>query len=206
VKAGETYILAFHASADGLEGCQGTLAFDARKLELVSLIEGAAERKDFGLSRSSEGLLALSWIGAVEAGQPLFSLAFRALADGRLSDWLSMGHQLLRAEAYTGQDEPVQLALQFSASAPAVGFELLQNIPNPFQGVTAIGFYLPEPGPAVITIVDITGKLFKQLRLDGTAGYNQVLLHRRELPAAGLLVYTVEAAGFRASRKMLALE
>jgi hypothetical protein len=203
LRAGEEYIVPFRAGERSLEAYQGILSFAADKLEWVEIIAGAATQEDFGTGRSAEGRLAMSWLGQAAPGQELFSLVFRAKADGLLSEWLRLAELPLRPEAYREPEGLLELALEFQPPRHAAAFELLQNMPNPFGEETVIGFHLPTAGPATLTITDALGKVRRVLRLDGQPGYNEIRLDCRELSGAGLLIYTLEAPGGRASRKMM---
>jgi hypothetical protein len=203
LRAGEEYSVPFRAGGRSLEAYQGILSFAADKLEWVDVIAGAATQEHFGTGRSAEGRLAMSWLGQAAPGQELFSLVFRAKADGQLSEWLRLAELPLRPEAYREPEGLLKLALEFQPPRHAAGFELLQNTPNPFGEETVIGFHLPAAGPATLTITDALGKVRRVLRLEGQPGYNEIRLDCRELTGAGLLIYTLEAPGGRASRKMI---
>ncbi|MCB9299302.1 MAG: T9SS type A sorting domain-containing protein [Lewinellaceae bacterium] len=206
VNAGNEYTVTFAAGSADVDGYQGTLMFDNAALELVDIIGGVATEENFGLTRVSEGAIATSWNGNVEAGQPLFSLVFRAKAEGQLSQLLSVSNRVVKSEAYNRAGEYMDVAIQFSnGTVASAGFELYQNTPNPFKGETMIGFNLPADAQATLTISDITGKVLKLVRVDGVKGYNQVVVNSNGLPT-GVLAYTVETADFTATKKMVIVE
>ncbi|MCB9276650.1 MAG: T9SS type A sorting domain-containing protein [Lewinellaceae bacterium] len=206
VKAGNEYTVSFAAGSADVDGYQGTLTFDNAALELVDVINGVATEENFGLTRLSEGAIATSWNGKVEAGQNLFSLVFRAKTDGQLSELLSISNRVTKAEAYNRAGEYMDVAIQFSTgTVVSAGFELYQNTPNPFKGETAIGFNLPADAQVTMTISDVTGKVVKLVRVDGVKGYNRVVVSSNGLPA-GVLTYTVSTADFTATKKMVIVE
>ena len=206
VRAGSEYTVTFAASTAEADGYQGTLAFDNDKLELVDIIGGLAKDENFGLSRLSEGLIATSWNGKAETGQAMFSLVFRAKADGQLSELLGISSRMVKAEAYNRSGEYLDLAIRFSSGTLAIaGFELYQNVPNPFRDETLISFNLPEPMPVTLTVSDATGRVLRLMRLDGAKGYNELAFKRGNLPT-GVLQYTVKAGQYEATKKMLAVE
>jgi hypothetical protein len=84
-------------------------------------------------------------------------------------------------------------------------FELLQNIPNPFQSFTKIGFYLGEPTEAVITIRDLKGSILYRLKANYDQGWNQLDINAGELSASGILFYTLETPRFSETKKMVVL-
>ncbi|UCF78029.1 MAG: T9SS type A sorting domain-containing protein [Candidatus Eiseniibacteriota bacterium] len=90
-------------------------------------------------------------------------------------------------------------------------FGLLQNYPNPFNPLTRIEFQLERAGPVTLRVYDVSGKLVKTL-VQGTAdpGRHTVLWRgedeRGKPVASGIYVYTLEAGGMSASRKMVLLK
>ena len=82
------------------------------------------------------------------------------------------------------------------------GFDLLQNIPNPFAGETMIGFVLPQGGEATLRLSDVQGRVLRVICGEYGAGYNQVRLRSEELPS-GVLQYTLTSGDFTATRRMV---
>lgn len=82
-------------------------------------------------------------------------------------------------------------------NGPAVtGFNLEQNIPNPFNGVTAIGFNLPEQNEVSLVIYNELGQVVRTL-VSGTvgAGHHSVPFDASEL-ANGTYFYTLKAGNY----------
>jgi hypothetical protein len=136
----------------------------------------------------------------------LFTLVFRARAEGQLSDLLSVSSRYTQAEAYNNADELMEVSLVFEDHKDiSDSVRLYQNVPNPFQEETVISFTLPETTGAVIKIHDLTGKVLKLIRSDYTAGTHQIKLKRNDLGAtnAAILYYSLETSHFSATRKMV---
>ncbi|MCB9053545.1 MAG: T9SS type A sorting domain-containing protein [Lewinellaceae bacterium] len=214
VKAGQEYTVAFTAAdIASIEGYQATLVFNNSALELVDIVEGEVKKENFGLVYANEGLITTSWNQIANSEQRnantvMFSLVFRSKADARLSGLLSVSSRITKAEAYRSNGDLLDVAIEFAGTtvAAANNFELYQNTPNPFKGETLIGFNLPADGKVTVTISDVTGKVLKLVRLDGVMGYNNVVVNSNDLPAAGVLYYTVETAGHTATKKMVIIE
>jgi hypothetical protein len=202
VEAGKTYTVAFRAGDLDFLGYQFTLNFDANALELIDLVPGLAREEHFGMHLLGEGAITLSWNGEA-TDENLFSLVFRATGQGKLSDLLSASSRFTRAEAYNASGQTMDVKLSFNGMLAGEGFELYQNVPNPFNGNTVIGFNLPQAGAATLKVADMSGKALKVFRADFAQGYNQVSLQASELPATGVLYYTLETAEFTATRKMV---
>jgi hypothetical protein len=204
VKAGNEYTVSFKATAADVEGFQFALSY--RGLELVDIVEGIATADNFGTKFTGEGVLLTSWNGTTAEGE-LFSLVFRATQDVVLSEALSVSTRHLNAEAYNTSGEAMNVAINFNSGAVAeASFELKQNTPNPFKGETVIGFNLAEASHATLTINDVTGRVLKVVRGDFAKGANQVSIDSKELPAAGVLYYTLTAGEYTATKKMIIIE
>lgn len=91
-------------------------------------------------------------------------------------------------------------------------YELYQNVPNPFNPVTTIGYDVPEGGGRVtLRVYDTAGRLVRTL-IDAvqTAGAKQITwggLDGRGSPVAtGVYFYRMSAPGFEVTRKMVLLK
>ena len=82
-------------------------------------------------------------------------------------------------------------------------FELLQNYPNPFNPATNIQFMLPEAEMVKLRVFDILGNEVTVL-VDGfkQAGTYIVTFDASQY-STGIYFYTLEAGGFRQTKKML---
>ena len=81
-----------------------------------------------------------------------------------------------------------------------------QNVPNPFESKTTIGFDLPEAIASTLTIYDVTGKVLKVVEVEGVKGYNEVNLTKAELSGAGVLYYQLDAADYTATKRMVLID
>lgn len=78
-----------------------------------------------------------------------------------------------------------------------------QNYPNPFNPTTTIGYTLPEAGPVLLEVYDLTGRRLATL-VDGTmpAGTHTVAFEADGL-ASGLYFYKLQAGGTIQTRRMV---
>jgi hypothetical protein len=206
LKAGNEYTVVFTAADMAkIQGYQFAMNFDRSAVELVDMAYGVAKAENFGVF-AAEGLITASWNGAANSDE-LFSLVIRAKKNADLSSVLSLNARALHGEAYGNDVSTMNVALKFnSLKASAASFELLQNAPNPFNNETVIGFNLPEAVKATLKIQDVTGRTLKVIKGDFAKGYNQVVLKANELRATGVLYYTLDAANFTATKKMVIVE
>jgi hypothetical protein len=202
--AGNEYKVDFTAAdLNGVEGFQFTLNLDKKGLELVDIVSGIAGEEHFGIF-TEEGVITASWNGESKGGV-LFSLVFRAKTNTTLSEVLNLNSRYTAAEAYKG-GEVMNVGLTFNASKASANYALYQNTPNPFAGETVIGFNLPVAGQATLTIQDVTGRTLKVINGEYAKGYNQVNMKSSELTATGVLTYTLKAADYTMTRKMIVVE
>jgi hypothetical protein len=231
MKAGNTYTVAVTAS-ELVEGFQGTLALNGA--ELVDIEYGELQAQNFGLRFVDQGMITTSFNSEFTADDVLFSLVIRATQDAELSEVLSInsaanGRNYTAAEAYTlpregdVSAEPIQSELmdvginfsngveeQARAEARAEArFELYQNIPNPFEAETLIGFTIPDSDSnqnvkATLTISEISGKVLAVITTDASAGYNTITVTREMIQyATGVLSYTLSSGEYTATRTMV---
>ena len=208
VRSGNEYTVSFTSSdLAKVQGYQLTLNFDAAALNLTDVEYGVATEENFGMRFVEEGVITMSWNGEASAEEVLFSLVFQATADAQLSELLSVSSRYTQAEAYNTSGEVMEVALNFNSGVVAGGqFELYQNQPNPFKGETLIGFNLPQAADVTIKIHDVNGRTLKLIRDGFAKGYNAITVNSAELPAVGVLYYTVETADFTATKKMIIVE
>jgi len=219
VQAGETFEVPFRANNFiNLYGYQFAMRFDAADMELTNIEMGDLTNlteTNFGLTRLDEGIITTSWDNTKnilhDNNTILFTLTFKANTDLTLSDAIRISKSTIPAEAYQGTDgstvELLDIGLQFEnqSGVAEVGFELMQNNPNPFTESTTIGFRLPESGPATLTVYDMSGKILATVSNSYTEGYHEITLSKDELGTAGVLFYQLETQGQTATRRMVRL-
>lgn len=210
--AGKIYEIDLTAELTNIQGYQLTFAFDPQKLEFQHIKDGLATAENFGLQAAPEGLVSTSWHkftpeqNASFGKKRMFSFVFLAKQDAQLSDLLRVSSRITTAEAYNNADEEMDVAIQFDGGAVVNGqFELYQNVPNPFADKTVIGFYLPEPMTATLSIHDVGGKILKTIEGTFSKGTQQIEIERVSLPT-GVLYYTLKAEKYVATRKMILLK
>ncbi|MTB52277.1 DUF11 domain-containing protein [Lewinella sp. W8] len=218
MQMGESYAVPVRAKdLTSVEGYQFTLEFDRAAVEIESITPGLVGAGNFGMRFASAGLITTSWNWAGSSvpntwtgDEILFTLEVTALTDGKLSDALTAGSRYTEAEAYVrGSNEVRDIALIFNGAVEVTGgYQLLQNIPNPVSRETMIGFELPvAEAEVIITITDAAGRLVREYRQEGIAGYNSLRVTKQELGgASGVYSYTVAAGDWVATKRMVIME
>lgn len=89
-------------------------------------------------------------------------------------------------------------------ATPDVNILLGQNYPNPATGITRVELEIPEGVNQLnLTVTEMNGKVVKRLSFSNlNAGKESIEINVNDLPN-GQYFYTVEADGFKASKKMM---
>jgi hypothetical protein len=208
VKTGESFTIEITADLADIMAYQFTMGFDKEKLELETIFPGVdMTEANFGMAHLEEGFITASWFRVMKAGAamdaPLFSLRFRAIEGGMLSEMLDLNSRLTKAESYEADGTTHPVGLAFSGKkALANSFQLFQNIPNPFNDETIIGFQLPEAANAFLSVYDVSGKVMKTVGGQFAKGYHEIRIDNADLPGTGVFYYRLETPTHTATKKM----
>ena len=216
VEAGEQFTVDFKVNdlAKTL-GYQYTLGFDNTKIDFVDVETNLTnlEESNFGFTMLEEGFITTSWNNDegvdLENNSALFSLTFTASETANISELFNINSRYTQAEAYAGTPDDSELynvVLSFNGEVATEKFELFQNTPNPFKGITKIGFNLPEAANTTLKIYDVSGKVLKMMELEGVKGFNSVEINRVQLGSRGVLYYQLETANHTATKKMILVD
>ena len=133
----------------------------------------------------------------------LLTMTFRVNRTGVVSDMISLTSRITKAEAYVGIDlEKVGLTLNVDGNGE---FSLEQNEPNPFNSETEIKYTLPEASEVNLTLMDITGRVLREVTTYGSAGSNLLKLDKTGLNS-GVIYYRLQAGNNVATRHMIVIE
>lgn len=79
-----------------------------------------------------------------------------------------------------------------------VGYQVLQNVPNPFDSETHIGFNIPQAKKVKLKIFDAAGRILLAKTGNYEAGYHSIRIENTEVisKASQLLFYTIETDDF----------
>jgi hypothetical protein len=217
IEEGETVTIDFIArDMDKLAGFQFTLSFDPEALEFLDASSAdlpAMDVNNFGTSAIDYGMLTSSWnqMGEKPASDEivLFSLTFNSNANAELQDMIFIDSRMTEAEAYTVDEDLLDLGLVFLTSASTNidgGNELYQNRPNPFSDDTIIPFKLSEAGEVSMNVYDLAGRLIYHLEGEFESGYNEIVIGKEDLSVTGVMYYELRAGGWKDTRKMILTE
>ncbi|MFK7980175.1 MAG: Calx-beta domain-containing protein [Saprospiraceae bacterium] len=210
VKAGQSYVIDFTvADLDKIQGYQFTLAFD--DLTFENWEGGLIGENYFGYTLAKRGFITTSWNQSSAAPilnkEALFKLRFTANENGLLSEMLTINSDFTEAEGYAAANELLDIQLVFEGEE--IGNQILtleQNRPNPFKEETQISFYLPVASPAVLTIMDVHGKVVKIVQGDYERGEHSIVLNRQDIKGSGLFYYQLTSSAGKITKTMLVLD
>jgi hypothetical protein len=198
-----------------IAGYQFTFAFDQNAADFVTMKSGAIaiSAENFNAERASNGIVTT----AVNVDEPmtvsddevLFTLVFNAKSDAQISSILTANSSLTPAMGVNGNDEVMDVALEFNTNAGVItagGFDLKQNTPNPFSTLTAIEFNLPQASSATLTIYDVTGKVVYTKQIAGVKGMNKEVISKTQIGSTGVMFYQLVSGDYSATKKMIILD
>ena len=210
LEAGVEYVVPFatpHTSP--IAGFQFTFEFDPSALEWLgaestnTVFDPAT---NLGSTLADEGLLTVSWVnnGELEIPRegPLFSLRFRSLRNGRLSEMISIGNQVIPAEAIAGRiaeanTDLVPMGVELSFLTPQVPqLHLYQNTPNPFRKQTTVRFKLPAAAPVSLTVFNAYGQMVKTVDAHFSEGEHEVVFDFSNQRLSGMLFCRLTVPGY----------
>jgi hypothetical protein len=176
VKTGEIVSVTFNADQI-IKGYQFTLnlnGLEVEQMEGVTMSEG-----NFAIFADA---FTTSWDAPTAFnGKAAFTVTFKVLKDGKLSQMMGVSSRITQSIAFTGTSR-YDVALRFKNDGVPIiavqGFELYQNIPNPWVNKTNIGFYLPMDASAILTIYDAMGRTIYTSKGDFKKGQNSFVLDR----------------------------
>ncbi len=192
---------------EGLEEVQGGQFALQWNSDALFLNDAPADgARELHTAQLKENKLSVSWSNTrQQTGIPgnLLELSFTAYESGYLSDWISLDESEIIAEIVTNNGQSQSLGLDFILEAARP--QLFQNSPNPAQNETTISFYLPTSAKAAIIVQTPAGQVISRVEDNYEAGYHSLQLRQENLPATGVLLYTLETAGYKSTRKMVIL-
>jgi hypothetical protein len=214
-KAGETFVTNINVEElQDMVGLQMGLSFDPKQVELIDVTSPNIDLKaeNLGYNYINEGKIFISWstIEKLQAKGAIISMSFKAIKDIKDESVIRVEDATMQPEVYTlnanGTVQTALIGLQVSKTFDKEQFELFQNIPNPFNSTTQIGFTLPNADDVMFTVFDINGKQLYKSSGKYQKGYNTISLDINNLVANGVMYYQLETKSHSATRKMIVIK
>lgn len=185
------------SQAAGYQGFQFGLHFDPSQVEVLEVMPEVGTKDNFGLFSDHVNV---SWSDINTAlflpDAPVFYLRIKALAPIQLADVFSIATDNLHAEAYSENDSPVNLRLQFAtttATENTITQQIFDPTPNPTRSGVRIPLRLEESEIIAVEILDVTGRVVYQQKQVLAAGAHLIELPAIAFPKAGVYIWRVQA-------------
>ncbi len=219
----EEGVLKLQVSMDEIQNLKGygfVLQYDPVKYEFVEVKEAADNVLNTGSGQPNLFLSASRTPGqltvgsmkvdgqAVSEGGKLMEITFKVVDTPLPTDFQIADGVLVDLE---GNIDAIQQIEVGNLQPLPDSFGLDQNMPNPFNPSTTIGYQLPEPGQVYLVIYNLLGQEVRTL-LDGTldAGYFTVEWDGKDSfgrqVASGIYLYRMQAVNFNQTRRMMLLK
>lgn len=205
----------------GINGYQYTIDFESKLLEYIDVIPGVLPNLssfNFKDAKAADGQLTTGYINidAVDLNDNdvLFTLVFESqAANFELKDVIKASNNLIPMQVIESTGElknEVELIFESSTSSTVNTFEnnldLRQNVPNPFDNETIVGFTLPDATAVQLNFMDASGKLLHTIDSDYPQGYHEVTVSKNVLPTTGVVFYQLQTEFGTKVQKMIILE
>lgn len=155
------------------------------------------------IGTSFDNVMTFSWNELNSISTNSDEALFTLILDGNMNqEQFSLSHEFTKSEAYSASLEILDISLE--SRSGVTEFALFQNVPNPFVDQTNIGFSIPSDMDIELTIVDVNGKLVRQINGNYPAGDNVITIDSEGL--SGVHYYTIRANQFTATRKMVVIK
>ena len=206
VLSGETVRVEFTASNfDKISGFQYTLAH--KGLELVNVEKGHLDISDANIGKTDQQLT-MSWhdanLQSVDQNSILFSLILKATKDISIHDALVIHSGQTKAEAYQNVAYDL-LDVDLHVDQNGDHLELFQNLPNPFETITTIGFKLPTDSDISLSIFTIDGRELRRIKSFYSKGRHEIKIDAKDLDHKGVMYYQLRSGETIITKKMIAL-
>ncbi|MGB4958835.1 MAG: T9SS type A sorting domain-containing protein, partial [Saprospiraceae bacterium] len=196
-------------------GLQMTLQFDK---SIVDIIDVQSEKlqithQNLGFGQWSEGKVNLSWNTdlPMDVKHSLIKVKVKLLKDITETSLITLERVGLQPEIYTYERDHISVSnlrieSEWRDKPGSEKFEVFQNIPNPFNATTIIGFNLPKAEIVTMKIYDVTGKMIYQTTGNFDKGYNTFNIDADALNLNGVLYYQLDTDTESATRKMIIIK
>ena len=192
----ENEVISLHfAAAPNIEGYQMTL--DVEQFELLEIIpQNELTMDNFAVFEQAITMV-------TEQPNQGFDLRLRAKQAGQLSSMLAITDTVTRSVAFDRNGVSKGIALGFNPIQKEA-IQLNQNVPNPWNTATNIGFYLPAAKTQVtFTVEDEIGRVVYTTTNTYPSGYQSIVLDKSMVPQAGIYWYSITTAQDKLVQKMV---
>lgn len=195
-----------------VEGLQFALNLENQYFEILGVEPGVLNIQSDEYSLQADGSLKLSWNAddqlEIKTSEVVCYVICKVKSDVIVNaNTLRLDMKSLNPEVYTDKEDlGISLIYRSEDSKSAGGFELYQNVPNPFYGETTIFFNVPKESFVKLALYDLSGKAIRSYDVNAKKGINSVLVKTDDIFSNGVLYYRLEADEYSSTKKMIILK
>lgn len=208
IQAGDIVEVPFSVTEEmDLLGFQFTLDFDPASLQLLGLSETAIPNfgdTNINTRHQEKGQVSMSWYDLSDASvTDLFSLTFKATQSGTLNDLLEISSAITPAEAYTRNEDIVDIDLAFTTDV--ITTSAIKISPNPVKdGASTISVYTDQNSTLALEIVGMDGRVLQTFSyIAPEKGTHRIPLITTNLEAGVYVVNVMADGGLLARAKFI---
>ena len=137
-----------------------------------------------------------------------FSVRFKALHDGNISEMIQFGSQITPALAFDEVGNASGVALNFQPDRKTISCicldpEVSVFAPNPWTSSTNLNFYLPDNGATTIRVADMNGKTVYTKTVDLVKGLQTIQFQQDDFKENGVYLFEINSGAFKKTGKMV---
>jgi hypothetical protein len=194
-----------------ISGLQLALLFDKQHYDFVALQSGKIELQEENYYYI-DGSLRISWNENeslnISNNEVLFYVVCKVKQNLTVgASNLKLDLKSLQSEVYSNLDDmSISMVFRSENAKSGNGYELYQNVPNPFYGETSIYFSVPIDSQIEIGLYDLSGAILRKYELNAKKGINSIIVKTDDINQSGVLYYRLEAEHFSSTKKMIILK
>lgn len=203
VRNGEVFEVTFRAAKDVLAY---QLTLNTNGLQVIDADIQAKNHVLLTQNRSDFWSPALTMLS--DNGTNSFSVRFKALRDGNLSEMVQFSNQITPAMAFDEAGNASDITLRFEADRKSITCLCLNPevpvfAPNPWSASTTLSFDLPETAATTVRVTDMNGKTVYTKTLNLAKGWQSIYFQQDDFQEKGTYLYEITSGAFIKTGKMV---
>jgi len=196
-------------SYERVSGWQGTIEFDASKVEVLEINGKAITLSDdnYYLGRQGEGWLTISYhnneIQDMDIDDEIFEIVYRAKTSFKNENLFELTSKVTQAEAYRGYNEEVNFSISESIEELAA---ILNVSPNPWTDYATVYFKMAKAGKGRWEMYDVNGRLIYTKSENYAQGDQTLIVKRTDINVSGIVYIKLITDDTIAEYKMMVIE
>ena len=202
---GQTIVSFYLSDIESIDGLQGEIELPSQWKVTGIKGEQFGIRSDFIHIRSNKVAYSINHINPIVINPDLALFSIYVSGPRSENDILKLMDGRISPEVYS-LGGAMSYRLEDRNDDVLDELRLYQNSPNPWIESTTITFTLPEAGPATIKAYNTRGDLLWNKEGEFEKGENSVVIHKKDIPITGSLIYEVTFQDQTKSLKMIRVD